>query len=50
MNSGGLGPLIEMIGSTKRNIRLPAIVTVGYIASYSDVLATAVISSNVSTC
>ena len=38
-NSGGSAALVDFIGNTKGVVRLPGIMTLGYIASFDDVLA-----------
>ncbi|KYM94778.1 Sperm-associated antigen 6 [Cyphomyrmex costatus] len=48
VNSGGIAALIELIGISKSATRLPAIMTLGYIAGHSDQLAVAIIKSKVS--
>lgn len=48
VNSGGIAALIELIGISKSATRLPAIMTLGYIAGHSDQLAVAIIRSEVS--
>ncbi|XP_018404377.1 PREDICTED: sperm-associated antigen 6-like [Cyphomyrmex costatus] len=45
VNSGGIAALIELIGISKSATRLPAIMTLGYIAGHSDQLAVAIIKS-----
>ncbi|XP_018373855.1 PREDICTED: sperm-associated antigen 6-like isoform X1 [Trachymyrmex cornetzi] len=45
VNSGGIAALIELIGISKSATRLPAIMTLGYIAGHSDQLAVAIIRS-----
>ncbi|KYQ54676.1 Sperm-associated antigen 6 [Trachymyrmex zeteki] len=48
VNSGGIAALIELIGISKSATRLPAIMTLGYIAGHSDQLAVAIIRSEAS--
>ncbi|KAG7209975.1 hypothetical protein KM043_011563 [Ampulex compressa] len=45
VNLGGIGALIELIGTTKSTVRLPAIMALGYIAGHSPQFAVAVIGS-----
>ena len=48
VNSGGVAAVIDYIGESKGNIRLPGIMMLGYVAAHSEVLAMAVIVSKVS--
>ena len=48
VNSGGVAAVIDYIGESKGNVRLPGIMTLGYVAAHSEVLAMAVIVSKVS--
>ncbi|XP_076627734.1 sperm-associated antigen 6 [Colletes latitarsis] len=45
VNIGGIGALVELINISKLPVKLPAIMTIGYIAGHSDQLAIAVIGS-----
>ncbi|XP_046617133.1 sperm-associated antigen 6-like isoform X3 [Neodiprion virginianus] len=45
VNTGGIGALVELVGTSKSDSRLPAIMALGYIAGHSDQLAIAVIGS-----
>jgi 3-methyladenine DNA glycosylase AlkD len=45
VNAGGHGAIIEYISSAKGASRLPGVMTLGYIAAYSETLALAVIVS-----
>lgn len=47
VNAGSIGGLIEMMTATRGDIRLPAIMTMGYISAHSDQLALAIIASKV---
>ena len=47
VNDGSIGGLIEMMTATRGEIRLPAIMTLGYISAHSDQLALAIIASKV---
>ena len=47
MNSGGVAAVVDYIGETKGNIRLPGIMMLGYVAAHSEVLAMSVIVSKV---
>ena len=46
VNTGGLGALVELI-ATAKFARVPGIMTIGYIAGHSDLLALAVIKAQV---
>ena len=48
VNAGGVAALVDYIGESKGNVRLPGIMTVGFIAAHSENLAMAVIVSKVS--
>ncbi len=47
MNAGGVAAVIDYIGETKGNVRLPGIMMLGYVAAHSENLAMAVIVSKV---
>ena len=47
INAGGLGALIEFIGSTEGSTRVPAIMALGYIGGYSKEFSMAIIDSKV---
>ena len=47
VNSGGVAAVVDYIGETKGNIRLPGIMMLGYVAAHSEVLAMSVIVSKV---
>lgn len=46
VNAGGVGALVDYTNNTKGSTRLPGIMTLGYIAAFSDVLALAIIVSH----
>lgn len=48
VNSGGIAAVIDCIGSCKGTVRLPGIMTLGYVAAHSENLSMAVIVSKVS--
>ena len=48
LNAGGVAALIDYLGNTRGNVRLPGIMALGYIAAHSETLAMAVIVSRVS--
>lgn len=47
MNAGGVAAVVDYIGETKGNVRLPGIMMLGYVAAHSENLAMAVIISKV---
>ena len=47
MNAGGVAAVVDYIGETRGNIRLPGIMMLGYVAAHSETLAMAVIVSKV---
>lgn len=47
MNTGGCGPLVELLAETAGGSRVPACMALGYIAGQSDQLAMAVIEAKV---
>ena len=47
LNAGGVAALIDYLGNTRGNVRLPGIMALGYIAAHSETLAMAVIVSRV---
>ena len=47
MNSGGVAAVIDYIGDSQSNVRLPGIMMLGYVAAHSENLAMAVIVSKV---
>ena len=46
MNAGGVPPLVDYVNESKENDRLPGIMTLGYIAAFSETLALAIILHN----
>ena len=48
MNAGGVAAIVDYIGETKGNVRLPGIMMLGYVAAHSETLAMAVIVSKAS--
>ena len=47
MNAGGVASVIDYIGESSGNVRLPGIMMLGYVAAHSENLAMAVIVSKV---
>lgn len=47
MNAGGVAAVVDYVGESKGNIRLPGIMMLGYVAAHSENLAMAVIVSKV---
>ena len=47
MNRSGVAAVVDYIGETRGNIRLPGIMMLGYVAAHSETLAMAVIVSKV---
>ena len=47
VNAGGVAAIVDYIGESKGNVRLPGIMTLGFIAAHSENLAMAVIVSKV---
>ena len=47
MNAGGVAAVVDYIGETRGNVRLPGIMMLGYVAAHSETLAMAVIVSKV---
>lgn len=47
MNSGGVAAVIDYVGDSQNNVRLPGIMMLGYVAAHSENLAMAVIVSKV---
>lgn len=45
VNTGGVTALVEYVGDSKGNARLPGIMALGYIAAFTETLAIAVISA-----
>ena len=48
MNAGGVAAVVDFIGETRGNVRLPGVMMLGYVAAHSENLAMAVIVSKVS--
>jgi len=48
VNAGGVAAIVDYVGESKGNVRLPGVMTLGYIAAHSENLAMAVIVSKVS--
>lgn len=48
VNAGGVAAVVDYIASTRGNVRLPAIMMLGYTAAHTESLAMAVILSKVS--
>jgi hypothetical protein len=47
VNAGGVAAVIDYIGESSGNVRLPGIMMLGYVAAHSETLAMAVIVSKV---
>ena len=47
MNAGGVAAVVDYVGESKGNVRLPGIMMLGYVAAHSENLAMAVIVSKV---
>ena len=47
VNAGGVAAIVDYVGESKGNIRLPGIMMLGYVAAHSENLAMAVIVSKV---
>ena len=47
MNAGGVAAMVDYVGDTCGNIRLPGIMMLGYVAAHSENLAMSVIVSKV---
>ena len=47
VNAGGVAAVVDYVGESKGNIRLPGIMMLGYVAAHSENLAMAVIVSKV---
>ena len=50
VNAGGVAAMVDYVGDTKGNVRLPGIMMLGYVAAHSENLAMAVIVSKVNIC
>lgn len=49
VNAGGVAAVVDYVGDSKGNVRLPGIMMLGYVAAHSENLAMAVIVSKVCT-
>lgn len=47
VNAGGVAAVVDYVGETRSNVRLPGIMMLGYVAAHSENLAMAVIVSKV---
>lgn len=47
VNAGGVAAVVDYIGETRGNIRLPGVMMLGYVAAHAENLAMAVIVSKV---
>ena len=47
VNAGGVAAVVDYLGETRGNVRLPGVMMVGYVAAHSENLAMAVIVSKV---
>ena len=47
VNAGGVAAMVDYVGDTCGNIRLPAIMMLGYVAAHSENLSMSVIVSKV---
>lgn len=47
VNAGGVAAVVDYVGESKGNIRLPGIMMLGYVVAHSENLAMAVIVSKV---
>ena len=50
VNAGGVAAIVDYVGETRGNVRLPGIMMLGYVAAHSENLSMAVIVSKVSMC
>jgi len=48
VNAGGVAAVVDYIGESQGNVRLPGVMTLGYVGALSENLAMAVITSKVS--
>jgi len=48
VNAGGVAAVVDYIGSSLGNVRLPGVMMLGYVAAHSENLSMAVITSKVS--
>lgn len=49
VNAGGVAAVVDYVGDSRGNVRLPGIMMLGYVAAHSENLAMAVIVSKVIT-
>ena len=47
VNAGGVAAVVDYVGESRGNVRLPGIMMLGYVAAHSENLAMAVIVSKV---
>ena len=47
VNAGGVAAVVDYIGESRGNVRLPGVMTLGYVGALSENLAMAVITSKV---
>ena len=47
VNAGGVAAIVDYVGDSRGNVRLPGIMMLGYVAAHSETLAMAVIVSKV---
>ena len=45
VNAGGVAAVVDYVGESKGNVRLPGVMMLGYVAAHSENLAMAVIVS-----
>ena len=50
VNAGGVAAIVDYLGDTQGNVRLPGVMMLGYVAAHSESLAMAVIVSKVRRC
>jgi len=48
VSAGGVAAVVDYIGDTRGNVRLPGVMMLGYVAAHSENLAMSVIVSKVS--
>ena len=47
MNAGGVAAVVDYLGETRGNVRLPGVMMLGYVGAHSENLAMSVIVSKV---
>ena len=47
VNAGGVAAVVDYIGDSKGNVRLPGVMMLGYVGAHSEALAMSVITSKV---